>query len=210
MHIKKIVVGEIKTNCYIISKGDKCFVIDPGDEFNKIIKETQKYELQFILLTHGHFDHVLAIEKIREIHRKVPVYISGEDEYLLRCLSEQNPYSSKELKDFKFAIKRINENTTLSFCGDKINIIETPGHSQGSLCYLINDNLFSGDTLFYRTIGRTDFWTSNHDDMIKSLKKLAALSENTKVYPGHGCMTTISEELTNGYLGKVRFDKTNC
>lgn len=200
MEIKKIIVGEIRTNCYIISQNDECFIVDPGDEINKITKNIDGYQLRFILLTHGHFDHVLAAEHLHEQFPEVPIYVCCEDADLLKSLAYQNRYSSRELKDLKLNLRKIKRDCELTFCGEKIKVIKTPGHSHGSVCYLIDGHLFSGDTLFYHTIGRTDFWTSNHEDMISSLKKLSKLPHNTKVYPGHGRLTTIAEELRYGYL----------
>lgn len=203
MNIKKIIVGEIRTNSYIVSKNGKCFLVDPGDDAFAIIDAIKSDELLLILLTHGHFDHVLAIESLHKKFPTVPIYISGEDEHLLKELSKQNHYSSKEIKDMKICLKRVNEESEIIFIDEKIQVIKTPGHSHGSVCYLVNGNLFSGDTLFYHTIGRTDFWTSNHCDMISSLKKLTRLPKATKVYPGHGRITSIGEEAKNGYLGKI-------
>lgn len=201
--IQTLKVGELSSNCYVASKNGKCFIVDPGDEAENIIKAIGKNKLDLILLTHGHFDHVLAVEPLHEKFPQVPIYMGEDDEDLLKELSEQNRYSTKELKDIKVAIKHISSGSKIIFEGEKIKVFETPGHSFGSVCYLIGDNLFTGDTLFYHTIGRTDFWTSDPLSMRNTLAKLAKLPKKIKVYPGHGRETTIKEELTNGYLARM-------
>jgi glyoxylase-like metal-dependent hydrolase (beta-lactamase superfamily II) len=203
MNIQKVVVGELRVNCYVVKSGSHCFVVDPGDESDKILNAIDGLVLDFILLTHCHFDHTLALEDLKFCYPKVPIYVTQDDKELLRNLSEQKPYSTKELKDFKLRVKNIEDNKVINFGKYKIKVIETPGHSHGSVCYLFDNNLFSGDTLFYHTIGRTDFWTSDPVKMRQSLKKLADLPEEVKVYPGHGPQTTIEEELKNGYLARL-------
>lgn len=200
--IKKIIVGQLGASCYVIKQKIECVVIDPGDDVQKIINAIEGSNLRYILLTHGHFDHVLALEPLHEKFPNTPIYMGEDDEVLLRVLSEQNLYSNKALNDIKVTIKHIDEKKQLKLANTKIRVIETPGHSHGSLCYLIDGNLFSGDTLFYHTIGRTDFWTSDPIAMQDSLKILAKLPKTTKVYPGHGRTTIIEEELNNGYLSR--------
>ncbi len=200
MLIKKIKIGEIGTNCYIVKNSKRCFVIDPADEVDEIFRKIGRLNLEFILLTHGHFDHVLAVEDIHKKYPNIPVYIGKFDKELLRNLSEQKYYSTKELKDLSLSVRIVSDGDRIKFGDNKIKVIETPGHSFGSVCYLLGNHLFSGDTLFYHTIGRTDFWTSDPSSMQQSLKKLSKLPTKTKIYPGHGRSTTIAEEIQNGHL----------
>ena len=184
------------SNCYVLSRNEKCFVIDPGSynmsEVIEYIKD-EGLELEGILQTHGHYDHILGIPNIVE-YKKVPVYISekGYDflynpELSLSVYGYKNFVISKEIE-----VKKIKENDEIF----GFKILETPGHSIGDICYFDEENgvLFSGDTMFKGTYGRVDLPTSNSTDMWKSLQKLILLPNSTMVYPGHGDVTTIGIE----------------
>ena len=184
------------SNCYVLSRNEKCFVIDPGSynmsEVIEYIKD-EGLELEGILQTHGHYDHILGIPNIVE-YKKVPVYISekGYDflynpELSLSVYGYKNFVISKEIE-----VKKIKENNEIF----GFKILETPGHSIGDICYFDEENgvLFSGDTMFKGTYGRVDLPTSNSADMWKSLQKLILLPNSTMVYPGHGDVTTIGIE----------------
>lgn len=184
------------SNCYVLSRNEKCFVIDPGSynmsEVIEYIKD-EGLELEGILQTHGHYDHILGIPNIVE-YKKVPVYISekGYDflynpELSLSVYGYKNFIISKEIE-----VKKIKENDEIF----GFKILETPGHSIGDVCYFDEENgvLFSGDTMFKGTYGRVDLPTSNSADMWKSLQKLILLPNSTMVYPGHGDVTTIGIE----------------
>ncbi len=184
------------SNCYVLSRNEKCFVIDPGSynmsEVIEYIKD-EGLELEGILQTHGHYDHILGIPNIIE-YKKVPVYISekGYDflynpELSLSVYGYKNFVISKEIE-----VKKIKENDEIF----GFKILETPGHSIGDICYFDKENgvLFSGDTMFKGTYGRVDLPTSNSADMWKSLQKLILLPNSTMVYPGHGDVTTIGIE----------------
>lgn len=197
MKIETIKVGEYRTNCYLVREGQEAFLVDPGFDAENILDALNGLDLKFILLTHGHFDHVLAVDKIKEQYPKVDVYINEKDIFLLDDLMEQGMFVGKLLHFFKSSVVAFGENDSLNFAGKTIRVIETPGHTPGGNCYLISSNLFSGDTLFYHTYGRVDLPYSNKDQMLKSLKKLSKLPENTKIWPGHGKNSTINEELIN-------------
>lgn len=184
------------SNCYVLSRNEKCFVIDPGSynmsEVIEYIKD-EGLELEGILQTHGHYDHILGIPNIVG-YKKVPVYISekGYDflynpELSLSVYGYKNFVISKEIE-----VKKIKENDEIF----GFKILETPGHSIGDVCYFDEENgvLFSGDTMFKGTYGRVDLPTSNSADMWKSLQKLILLPNSTMVYPGHGDVTTIGIE----------------
>ena len=203
MQIIKEIVGLVRTNCYIVKHGKDCFIVDPGDDAQRIIEDTHNCQLRFILLTHGHFDHVLALEAIEGQYPGTDIYIGKKDKELINHLSSQGFSINQHLKDIKMPIKTVRQGNTIAFGSHKIKVIDTPGHTEGSVCYLLNNLLFSGDTLFYHTIGRTDLPNSDPISMLDSLKKLADLSVETKVYPGHGPETTIKEEIRNGYVSKI-------
>lgn len=168
-------------NTYLVSKGKSCFLVDPGMIGPELKEELKKYELQFVILTHGHSDHFLGIEDL-----DVPVYISEHDLKLVRnpeysYATYMNSTSTFPNKDFR------NIDDLPLFEGEKFKLIYTPGHTKGSVCVQILDKLFTGDTLFVNTIGRTDLFSAGMSDMTKSLKELKSkISNNTIVYPGHG------------------------
>ena len=201
----------VQSNCYVISYRKNCYVMDPGQEkMTEVVDYIEKNELNLlgVLLTHGHWDHILGIPSMLE-YKKVPVYVSeGGYEFLFN--PELSLFAWRE-GDFKLnredvqiiTLKendKIGENGKISENSDDgevyFEIIETPGHSRGDICYYDKKNkvLFSGDTLFAGTYGRVDLPTSDPIQMGKSLKKLFALDPDIKVYPGHGFDTTIEVE----------------
>lgn len=203
LKIEKVVVGEIETNCYVVKKDNNCFIVDPGAEAKKIKELVGKHRIQFILLTHGHFDHVLALMDMKMIYPEADIYIGRGDKNLLSHLSEQSYFIGQRLRDIKLPLKLVKEGDLIKFDHEIITVIETPGHSLGSVCYKVGKNLFSGDTMFYHSIGRTDLPTSDSKLMERSLQKLADLPADTKVFPGHMQETTIIEEKTLGFLANI-------
>lgn len=207
MIVKEYLTGPLQVNTYAILDEDskEAFLIDVGGSFEEIYSEIKMlgYSVKFVLNTHGHFDHIMANGEIQEKYPNLPIYISKNDlfhcENLKDIMAEWGVYA--DIKDFK-AKNFIDENSELFIGNKKIQIIETPGHSKGGLCFYIDNILFSGDTLFWLSIGRTDFPDGNYDELISSIKtKLLILPEDTKVYPGHGGSTTIKQEKNrNSYL----------
>ncbi|MFC1643507.1 MBL fold metallo-hydrolase [Chlamydiota bacterium] len=196
--IKKIVVGPIETNCYIINDDNKnSVVIDPGDQPEKINQYLDKNKLQVacIIQTHAHYDHIGAT-RIMQKKWDVPVYLRSEDVPMLNMdwslwtgyPMDITPPKNPELLD---------EKTEIKIASMTFKIIHTPGHSPGGIClYCVNDNvLFSGDTLFCDGIGRTDLPNGSYEEMKKSLNKLFEIfPDDTRVLPGHGPETTIGRE----------------
>lgn len=184
MEIKNIKVGDLRTNCYILSEKDEALVIDPGFEAGRIKAEMGNLKVKAIVLTHGHYDHVTEVFKLKALV-DAPVMIGEKDEAMM-AYSTGNARADRLLKD-----------------GDKLKlgdlefiIIATPGHSQGGLC-LYNEKekvLFSGDTLFAGDYGRVDLPGSSPPMMKDSLAKLLKLPPDTRVYPGHGRASTIRDE----------------
>ena len=200
-----------QSNCYVISYENDCYVIDPGqEEMDEVIAYIRENNLNLlaILLTHGHWDHILGIPSILE-YKEVPIYIS-EKGYEFLFNPELSLFAWREGK-FELSsnaqIITLKENDKLGKNGKLIEdeggngifnfeIIETPGHSRGDICYYdkVNKMLISGDTLFAGSYGRVDLPTSDPIQMGKSLKKLMALDADVKVYPGHSFDTTIGQE----------------
>lgn len=198
MIVKTIMTGEIQENCYIVidESTKKAFIVDPGDEGSKIadVIDSLGIKLEYILLTHGHFDHVGAVEYIADKYN-VPFYISEVDEKW----SEKVPSLFGKLRKADGYLK---DGDSIAFGDNNIKVIETPGHTEGGLCFLIDDILLTGDTLFRTSIGRTDFPGGNFKDIIASIKnKLLELGDDITVYPGHGPSSTIAfEKERNPYL----------
>lgn len=160
LKIEKIIVGFLRTNCYILKKDNKCMIIDPGDESEKIKEACAGYEVEEILVTHHHFDHVLALEDLeKEYHTKHNQFLR---------------------KTFQY------------------EIIKTPGHTSDSLTFYFKDDksMFTGDFLFYHTIGRCDLETSSIEDMKQSLEKIENYPDDITIYPGHGKSSILGEEKT--------------
>ncbi|MDD5979884.1 MAG: MBL fold metallo-hydrolase [bacterium] len=175
MNIDTLVVGTLQSNCYILSVEDKCLIIDPGAEENKIIKHIEKEQLTpvGILITHNHNDHIGACNILREM-------------YDIKSYDYDNLFEQKHfLNPFKF------------------QVIYTPGHTSDSISFYFYEYncIFTGDFLFKGTIGRVDFPNSSNVDMISSLSKIKTMDEDLIIYPGHGDKTTLKQELkSNQYL----------
>lgn len=200
MNIIKIEVGksyrEFTTNCYLITHNQKCIIVDPGDEAEKIIstiKENNLMPIQ-IILTHAHIDHIKDSPNLSK-HFNIGISICKKE------LSVLNDNSCNLSIYFGNPMPKINnltllkENDLISLDNEKLKIIETPGHTIGSIAIIGNAFIISGDTLFHESIGRTDLPTGNMNDLLKSIKtKIFILLNNTIVYPGHMQETTIGHE----------------
>lgn len=199
IRIKKLVVGPVRTNCYIAYIEDKkeAVIIDPGDEVEEIARRITEYGVNpvGVLLTHGHFDHMSAAESLRNRYG-VSVYACEEEKEVLT--TEKNLGSMVGMRGlFLEANNYVRDNQMISLGGMDFKVIATPGHTIGSCCYYLEteDVLFSGDTLFHYSHGRTDFPTGSQSAIIRSIKdKLMVLKDDIMVYPGHEGETTIGNE----------------
>ncbi|OOM79457.1 MBL fold metallo-hydrolase [Clostridium sp. BL-8] len=193
MIIKTIVAGMYEENCYLIMDEDskELAIIDPGGQANLLIKEIERLsaKTKFILLTHGHMDHVGAVVDL--INRfNIPFYMNAKEEEFMgdNFVFGELPKSSGDLK----------EGDTIRLGKHLIKVIETPGHTVGGVCFLVDDKLFTGDTLFQGSIGRSDFSGGNGMLLVKNIKeKLLPLGDNIKVFPGHGGASNIGYEKRN-------------
>lgn len=196
MEIKKIVSEQMDENCYLLTEGKDAVLIDPGEDTFKILSECDGYDVKYILLTHCHFDHIYSLYELKgnktvlgSLKLKSNI-IDPKITFLSSCANLDGKINGY-----------FTDGEEKELCGIKIKCIYTPGHTDCSCCYLVENNLFSGDTLFFGSIGRWDFETGNFNELKKSiLCKLYKLSDETKVYPGHGAETTIGFEKKNGYF----------
>lgn len=168
MEMLKLVVGDLKTNCYILYEDDKCLIVDPGAEENNIIKKISKFGLKpiAILLTHNHFDHATYADSLSDFYR-IPV------------LGYKNLFEKpNKIGPFKF------------------DVIYTPGHSESSITFYFKEYgiMLDGDFVFYENIGRVDLPGGSYQDMLASLEKIKKYPDDTILYPGHGEETTIGHE----------------
>ena len=197
--IKRIITGEWEENCYIINDiHQNAIVIDPGARGIDIIGYIKSNKLHFhaILNTHAHYDHIGAVEELKK-EFTVPFYLHSQD---LRLLKHANFYvklfhgaGPVSIPDIDFYLDKMEN--PLVFEEMIIRIHFTPGHTNGSVCFSINNCLFTGDTIFGGNIGRTDLPGGNKSLLGKSLKIITELPENTVIYPGHGESTILSREL---------------
>ena len=198
MLIKNFQVGQMETNCYIVTdeKSLDCAVIDPGAEAAVILDylESNRLKTGAIFLTHGHFDHTLAAEEVREA-TGAPIYIHAKD---VRETDACDVY--KLAADPK--IKNIREGDRIPVGRLVFDVLETPGHSPGSVTLRCENALFTGDTLFRDSCGRPDLPGGNMETILSSLRRLSALSGDFEVYPGHSDTTTLERERTFNYYMK--------
>ncbi len=200
LNINRLVLGPVATNCYVVSNEDtkEAIVIDPAEHAGKIIKVLEKEgaSLKAILLTHGHFDHMTAANELRE-KTGAKLYAHEAEEELLKTpeLNLSMAFTGRSVSTEADVL--VKDGEVLALAGMELKVIHTPGHTKGGCCYLLENQgiLFSGDTLFQRTIGRTDFPTGDYQTLLDSVRKrLFVLNEEIKVLPGHNDTTTIAYE----------------
>lgn len=192
-------VGQIMTNCYLMCNTDtkELLIVDPGDEADRIARKITETGCmpKAILLTHGHYDHVLAVSDLKTRY-DIPVYMSQNDKQTLQDPSIARMFGGKMLQGAQID-RYLDQDEDLSLAGFEIKVLATPGHTPGGVCYYFPNEgvLFSGDTLFQGSIGRTDFPGGSYAQLIRSVEsKLFVLPESVKVYPGHENETTIAFE----------------
>jgi len=196
--IRALRLGPIATNCYLVrSAAGGGFLVDPAADFARIQREAAAMELvpEAILLTHGHFDHIGACTAAA-LHWRIPV-TAGQQEASLLSEPEANLSMEFGVPAAAKADRLVRDGEILRIAGIRIRVFETPGHTAGSVCYELPDwqILFSGDTLFAGSYGRTDFPTGSESAMARSIRRLLTnLPEETRVYPGHGEPTDIQTE----------------
>mgnify|MGYP000954773290 CR=1 FL=1 len=199
MFVKRVMIPSFGTNCYIVGceETKQALVIDPGGQAESVLQEAEKagYTITQIVLTHGHADHMMEADKLKMLTGGAPIAISEEDAFML-----ENPMMSGAMM-FGMRAMPYSPDSCLKD-GDRIevgnltlDVLYTPGHTPGGICLYTPGYLFSGDTLFERSVGRADLPGGSMDALQNSIKtKLFVLPDETVVYPGHGMKTTIGEE----------------
>lgn len=198
MYLDRIPAGVYAVNCYLIAckKTKKAAVIDPGGDAEEIVEKIKKkgFELEYIILTHGHGDHIGGVPKIKEL-TGAKILIHKEDEYLVKSAAK-NLSSLMSGPDIAFEVDELLEDGhTISVGENELTVIHTPGHTPGGICIKTGDMIFTGDTLFAGSIGRTDLEGGSYEEIISSIKnKLIIYNDKTKVFPGHGPESTVGIE----------------
>lgn len=200
-----------ESNCWLLweEASGSFAVVDPSANLEHILQSIRLRaldpgNLQYILLTHGHFDHILSVDLLRKA-TGAPVLIHSDDASFLTN-AEHNGYRFLFHRELTMqpADKLLRDQDTLPFGNSMLRVMHTPGHTQGSVCYLIDNIMFTGDTLFDQDIGRTDLYGGSMDDLQASLRKIAALPGNFTIYPGHGSVTTLQKQRDyNFYLKNI-------
>lgn len=198
LDVKYDMFGSLENNCYLITDTatGKSALVDCTEDSQKMRNFIGDCKLDYILLTHGHFDHIAGVKGIQEL-TGAKVVISSEDRPMLSsskaslaafCGAQQNNTDADMI---------VGDGDTITLGESIIKVISTPGHTKGGLCYSCDDKIFTGDTLFFCSCGRTDFPGGSSAEIRKSLKKIADLKGNLKVYPGHDRVSTLDFEREN-------------
>ena len=194
MKLYHLINGLLRVNTYfLVNDLGEAVVIDCGESYKKV-KQTEadlNVKIKAVLLTHAHFDHAGSAKKLQDDGAKI--YVSKLDAIKLKNDDNLGAEFGRKF-DYLTPDYTFDDQDLLTVCGITFKVIATPGHTDGSVCFLVDNMLFTGDTLFYGTVGRTDFKSGSREDMVLSVKKLFALSGNYSVYPGHDEFTTLDNE----------------
>ncbi len=199
MKIRILRGGPCVTNCFLIKNEEtkKEIIIDPAYNPSRILKESEGYDVEYIIITHAHMDHIMALDEVKNATGAKVVISTKEntalsDRYL--NLSDMMEIPNVQTK----ADITVNDGDTLNFGDCEMKFIMTPGHTPGSMCVFLDNTLFTGDTLFYETIGRCDLPGGSQAEITRSIKeKLFIYPDDTPIYPGHGPRTSIAHEKQN-------------
>ena len=200
MEVKVFKSGLLQTNTYLVVKENNCIIIDPAFAYESVFKYISKngYKVLAILLTHGHFDHIQDANDLARYYN-CKIYIAQNDLELIydATLNGSKKYLRKEIVIDKQLVNPIEKEVILKLDNILVDVMFTPGHTKGSCCYRIGNELFSGDTLFEDGIGRVDMYGGDKNAMDMSLKYIFSLNNDVIVFPGHGDETSIGEEREN-------------
>ncbi len=206
INITKYSSKNMDVNSYVLAKDGKALIIDPGFNGEKILLHCQNHQLmiEMIVLTHGHYDHIKDLAML--IDKRPRIFIHQDEKAFLYDpnLNLSSMFRENLVFDQNYELQLLEDGETVNFASEKLKIVHLPGHTKGSIGIIYNQHFFSGDTLFFDSIGRTDLPTGNHVKIFTSLNKIKkTFSMNTIVYPGHGKGGKLKEiMLINPYLNK--------
>ncbi len=198
MNVKLFAPRGFSANCYALEINNETALIDVGDASEEVLEyvNSNRDKIKYILLTHNHFDHICGVENVLKLtDAKLAMQVldaenlSNPTYTLTNQVGLPNPKISADLM--------LSDGDALTLGGETVTLIHTPGHTLGGACYKVCDVIFSGDTLFCGTVGRTDFPGGDYATLLNSLKKLASLQGDYKIYPGHEMATTLRAEIEN-------------
>lgn len=203
MIIKKLVVGTLENNCFIIGddKSKECFIVDPGDEPDRILDLVNEngLKVKYIVCTHAHFDHIAVVSDIK-IETKAEIVLHRDDLEIYRSSKEHAASWGFDLDSQPEPDLFVAEGDTLEIGDLKFEILHTPGHSPGGICLYGEGIIITGDTLFAGSVGRTDLHGGDIGKLKKSFKRLLSLPDDVEVLPGHGPETTIGHEKIDNFF----------
>lgn len=210
MKIETLSVGMFETNCYLVydEQIGAGLIIDPGADAERIIEAIDRVKMkpEKIILTHGHGDHIGGVDRLITEY-KIPLFVgNGDEELLVSAVSNFSANYGLEIT-CPAPDGLYSEGDKINFGSHSLSVLQTPGHSPGGVCYQSDGIVFCGDTLFFGSVGRTDFPGCSHDKLIQSInEKLMTLPDETICYPGHGPATTVGQERKiNPFLAGGRF-----
>lgn len=206
--VEALILGPVSANCYIVTDNEtnEAAVIDPGDYTQELVNKIQNKNVKYIMLTHGHFDHILGVHSLKQL-TNAEIAIHKEDANCLTDGFKSMAFSAGGfMQSFVPADILLTDGDRIQLGNTEFSVMHTPGHTKGGVCYIIEKEkiIFTGDTLFSLTAGRTDFEGGSFEELMDSLKKIAKLDGNYTVYTGHNRSTTLDyERQHNRYLRRI-------
>ena len=210
MKIETLVLGPVCANCYIVTdeKTNEAAVIDCGEYTQELENCLEGKSLKYIMLTHGHYDHILGVYDLKKTHPEAKIVIHRDEEYKL--LDELPSFAHEMMPGVQKYVPAditVDEGDKISLGDITFSVMHTPGHSKGCVCFFAEKErtIFTGDTLFCLTVGRTDFFDSDEDEMLESITRLYNLEGDYDIYPGHNRATTMEyEKRRNRYMRRFK------